>query len=416
MRRFTTARDRKQGAVAIIGCVFLFTAFGVLVYGRFATSVGAAALYNRASVGVGFILFGISMLCFTPMVYLQRMHRRRIDPAVLARELKGILLGFFCYVVPFFLAMGALSSADTTGVFGLVLMVAFGAIPFVYRRHRKKDPISYKHTGSAAIVAFCGVFAVISIAGGAFSCSEMLDDLNGGWRQERFAFYEAEINKPRGRGAALSPTTFEVSLYRDGESVANHRVDARLSVNAADWPEVALVLDEPMAPSWARATWTVLPPRATRSSRGRQWRARLRERLLWRSPLTPGRRSEAAVRRGRLSSRVNGAVVRSARPRACTAPGAAGAPCSWPRSWLPRWGWRRSRSAWPRWPSADWRSPSPSRFGRSAARGEGPAFGPGSRSPREPCTWRASRTSCSSSGSGSSTDLLERGSHALLAV
>lgn len=247
MGRFTTARDRKQGAVAIIGCVFLFTAFGVLVYGRFAASVGAFALYNRASVGVGFILFGISMLCFTPMVYLQRIHRRRIDPAVLTRELKGILLGFLCYVVPFFLAMGALSSADTTGVFGLALMVAFGAIPFVYRRHRKKDPISYKHTGSAAIVAFCGVFAVISIVGGAFSCSEMLDDLNGGWKQERFAFYEAEINKPRGRGAALSPTTFEVSLYKDGESVANHHVDARLSVNAADWPEVALVLDEPMA-------------------------------------------------------------------------------------------------------------------------------------------------------------------------
>ena len=50
--------------------------------------------------------------------------------------------------------------------------------------------------------------------------------------------------------------------------------------------------------------------------------------------LTPGRRSKAAVPRGRLSSRVNGAVVRSARPRACTAPGAAGAPYSWSRSWL----------------------------------------------------------------------------------
>ncbi len=118
------------------------------------------------------------------------------------------------------------------------------------------------HTGSAAIVAFCGVFAVISIAGGAFSCSEMLDDLNGGWRQERFAFYEAEINKPRGRGAALSPTTFEVSLYRDGESVANHRVDARLSVNAADWPEVALVLDEPMAEvRWYPKTRTLVGAR-----------------------------------------------------------------------------------------------------------------------------------------------------------
>lgn len=111
-------------------------------------------------------------------------------------------------------------------------------------------------------MAFCGVFAVISIAGGAFSCSEMLDDLNGGWRQERFAFYEAEINKPRGRGAALSPTTFEVSLYRDGESVANHHVDARLSVNAADWPEVALVLDEPMAEvRWYPKTRTLVGAR-----------------------------------------------------------------------------------------------------------------------------------------------------------
>lgn len=247
MGRFTTAQDRKQGAAAIIGCAFLFSAFGALVYSRFATSVGAFALYNRASVGAGFILFGIAMLCFTPMVYLQRMHRRHVDPADLARELKGIVLGFLCYVAPFFLAMGTLSSADSTGVFGLALMVAFGAIPFVYRRHRKKDPISYKHTGSAALVLFCIVMTGVSIVGGAFSCSEMIDDLNGGWKQERFAFYEAEINRPSGRGAALSPTTFEVSLYKDGTSVKNGHVDARLSVNASDWPEVALVLDEPMA-------------------------------------------------------------------------------------------------------------------------------------------------------------------------
>ena len=223
MRRFTTARDRKQGAVAIIGCVFpLHRVRRARLRPLRHERRGGGAVQPRIG-RVGFILFGISMLCFTPMVYLQRMHRRHVDSAVLARELKGILFGFFCYVVPFFLAMGALSSADTTGVFGLVLMVAFGAIPFVYRRHRKKDPISYRHTGSAAIVAFCGVFAVISIAGGAFSCSEMLDDLNGGWRQERFAFYEAEINKPRGRGAALSPTRSRSRSTGTGSRWANHR-------------------------------------------------------------------------------------------------------------------------------------------------------------------------------------------------
>ena len=174
--------------------------------------------------------------------------------------------------MPFFLAMGALSSADSTGAFGLVLMVAFGAIPLCIAVTARRTP-SLTNTGSAAIVAFCGVFAVISIAGGAFSCSEMLDDLNGGWRQERFAFYEAEISKPRGRRRRCRLPRSRSRSTGMGESVANHHVDARLSVNAADWPEVAFVLDEPMAEvRWypktrtlvgASATWTVLPPRAT---------------------------------------------------------------------------------------------------------------------------------------------------------
>lgn len=176
--------------------------------------------------------------------------------------MRGVALGFFCYVLPFLFGMGALSSADRTGAFGIVLTIVFLAIPFIYRRHRKKDPISYNHTGAAAIVLFCGVMAGIAMVGGAFSCSEMLDDLNGGWNQETFAFYEAEINRPRGRGAMLTPTTFEVSLYKDGESVASGQVDARLSVNASDWPEVALVLDEPMAEvRWYPTTRTLVGAR-----------------------------------------------------------------------------------------------------------------------------------------------------------
>lgn len=246
MARITTSANRKQAPFLLVGCVFLFVGFAALVYSRFATSVGAAALYNRASVGVGFLLFGISMAVFTPCLYLQTIHKKHVDRRALAREVRGIALGFFCYVLPFLFGMGALSSADSTGAFGIVLAIVFLAVPFIYRRHRKKDPISYNHTGAAAIVLFCGVMAGIAMVGGAFSCSEMLDDLNGGWRQERFAFYEAEINRPRGRGAALSPTTFEVSLYKDGESARTGHVDARLSVNADEWPEVALVLDEPM--------------------------------------------------------------------------------------------------------------------------------------------------------------------------
>ena len=118
---------------------------------------------------------------------------------------------------------GGVLSQDLLRVVALVRIQAIGR-----REHRDV----YKRQ----IVLFCGVMAGIAMVGGAFSCSEMLDDLNGGWKQETFAFYEAEINRPRGRGAMLTPTTFEVSLYKDGESVANGQVDARLSVNASDWP------------------------------------------------------------------------------------------------------------------------------------------------------------------------------------
>lgn len=106
MKRFTTAEGRGQAVVAMVGCAFLFSALGTLVYSRFCTSIGAAGLYNRASVGVGFILFGISMALFTPCLYLQRLHRSHIDPAQLGRELKGVVLGFLCYGVAFVFAMG----------------------------------------------------------------------------------------------------------------------------------------------------------------------------------------------------------------------------------------------------------------------------------------------------------------------
>lgn len=74
MKRFTTAEGRGQAVAAMVGCAFLFAALGTLVYSRFCTSIGALGLYNRASVGVGFILFGISMALFTPCLYLQRLH------------------------------------------------------------------------------------------------------------------------------------------------------------------------------------------------------------------------------------------------------------------------------------------------------------------------------------------------------
>lgn len=262
MARVVAAGSRMQAVALIVGCVFLFVAFGFMVYSRFCTSVGMAGLYNRASLGAAFVMFGVSMMVFTPCLYLQRMHRKRIDAAELARELMGVVLGFLCYVVPFFLVMGAMSAADRIGTAAVVLMVVFGVVPFLYRRHRKKNPIRYEHIGSAALVAFCAILTLVALVGGAYSCSEVARDLGNGWRQDTFAFYEADINRPSGRNASLSPTTYEVNLYRDARSVENGQVDARLTVNASDWPEVEAVLDEPMAEvRWYPETRTLVGAR-----------------------------------------------------------------------------------------------------------------------------------------------------------
>lgn len=259
MKRFTTAEGRGQAVAAMVGCAFLFAALGTLAYSRFCTSIGALGLYNRASVGVGFVLFGISMVLFTPCLYLQRLHRAHIDPAQLGGELKGVVLGFLCYGVAFIFAMGALSSADETGAVGIVLAIACGVVAVCYRRYRKKNPIAYKHTGSAALVVFCGAVAAFSVVAGALSCGEVLDDLSGGWRQDEFAFYDASVNRPSGRGSMLTPTTIEVDLYEDVAAADARRASAHLTVNASDWPQVERVLEEPLAEvRWYPETGTLV--------------------------------------------------------------------------------------------------------------------------------------------------------------
>ena len=140
MKRFTTVEGRGQAVAAMVGCAFLFAALGTLAYSRFCTSIGALGLYNRASVGVGFILFGISLALFTPCLYLQRLHRAHIDPVQLGRELKGVVLGFLCYGVAFIFAMGALSSADETGLVGIALAIACVAVPFAIAVTARRTP------------------------------------------------------------------------------------------------------------------------------------------------------------------------------------------------------------------------------------------------------------------------------------
>lgn len=262
MKRFTTAEGHGQAVAAMVGCAFLFAALGTLAYSRFCTSIGALGLYNRASVGVGFVLFGISMVLFTPCLYLQRLYRAHIDPAQLGGELKGVVLGFLCYGVAFIFAMGALSSADETGAVGIVLAIACGVVAVCYRRYRKKNPIAYKHTGSAALVVFCGAVAAFSVVAGALSCGEVLDDLSGGWRQDEFAFYDASVNRPSGRGSMLTPTTIEVDLYEDVAAADARRASAHLTVNASDWPQVERVLEEPLAEvRWYPKTGTLVGAR-----------------------------------------------------------------------------------------------------------------------------------------------------------
>lgn len=243
MARMLATKNRLQAIAAIAGCALLLLAAVLLVYGRFATTVGSAGLLNRASLGIAFIAFGLSMIAFTVLMYMQSIRRVNVDPAQLKREVAGVVCGFFGYAVPIVCLLGALSAADSIGALALIPMAIFAAIPFLYRRYRKAHPIAYRHLSAAALVLLCAGLAALSLVGGTFSCGEAVRDAQAGWREDVFAVYDVSIDRPSGRGSWLEPVTYEVDLFVSVERSEANEVDAHVSVAEADWPAVREFFD-----------------------------------------------------------------------------------------------------------------------------------------------------------------------------
>lgn len=138
--------------------------------------------------------------------------------------------------------MGVISATDSMGASGLMLAAAFAAIPFFYRRYRKQHPIAYTHTGNVAIALTVLFLAAAGIAGGAFVAEEATSDLRVGYKQDTFAVFGLDINRPSGRGALLTPVTYKLDLYRTQEDADAHEPTGHISISEADWPEVERVL------------------------------------------------------------------------------------------------------------------------------------------------------------------------------
>ena len=238
----TTRSERIFGIVTLTGLVMLFLGFGLMVYRRFGTSIGMMGMYNRALDGVALLLGGVSFLCFGSMLIMQMKRKDHVPLRVIAREFEGIGLGFVAYVLPFFLVMGAIGATDSMGASGFVLAAAFAAIPFFYRRYRKQHPIVYTHTGNVAIALMVLFLAAAGIAGGASVVNEATSDLRVGYKQDTFAVFGLDINRPSRRAALLTPVTYELDLYRTQEDADAHEPTGRISISEADWPEVERVL------------------------------------------------------------------------------------------------------------------------------------------------------------------------------
>ncbi len=243
MARMLATKNRPQAIVALAGCAFLLIAVALLVYGRFAPTIGSAGLFNRASQGGAFISFGLSMIAFTILLYLQSIRRANVDPAQLKREIAGVVCGFFGYAVPIVCCLGSLSAADSIGAFALIPLALFAAVPFLYRRYRKSHPIAYRHLSAAALVLLCAGLAALSLVGGTFSCGETVRDAQAGWREGTFAVYDVSIDRPSGRGSWLESATYEVDLFTSVEHSDANEVDAHISVAEADWPSVQEFFD-----------------------------------------------------------------------------------------------------------------------------------------------------------------------------
>lgn len=211
--------------IGIVAVVVLFSAFGILLAGEWAPSIGYVGLFRYLLIAAGFVLFAFSFVGFAILLVSIAQERKggaRADfgatAVKLAREIARFVVACIAYVGSGFVALAvivAFGEGDPTPVRLLKLLAVLAAcvgVVVLYRIYRKKHPVSFDMLGKAGVAALFVLLTMFGFAAGAFQARDAVIDLLHGPQTDLCWLAEVEENRATGRYSGFSQDTIEMTF------------------------------------------------------------------------------------------------------------------------------------------------------------------------------------------------------------
>lgn len=203
--------------IGIVAVVVLFSAFGILLAGEWAPSIGYVGLFRYLLIAAGFVLFAFSFVGFAILLVSIAQERKGgvranfgATVVKLAREIARFVVACIAYVGSGFVALAvivAFGEGDPTPVRLLKLLVVLAAcigVVVLYRIYRKKHPVSFDMLGKAGVAALFVLLTMFGFAAGAFQARDAVIDLLHGPQTDLCWLVDVEEDRATGRYSGFS--------------------------------------------------------------------------------------------------------------------------------------------------------------------------------------------------------------------
>lgn len=235
--------------IGIVAVVVLFSAFGILLAGEWAPSIGYVGLFRYLLIAAGFVLFAFSFVGFAILLVSIAQERKGgvranfgATAVKLAREIARFVVACIAYVGSGFVALAvivAFGEGDPTPVRLLKLLVVLAAcigVVVLYRIYRKKHPVSFDMLGKAGVAALFVLLTMFGFAAGAFQARDAVIDLLHGPQTDLCWLVDVEEDRATGRYSGFSQDsivmTFRTVDERDVVITVAERDSSKLSDEA----------------------------------------------------------------------------------------------------------------------------------------------------------------------------------------
>ncbi len=232
--------------IGIVAVVVLFSAFGILLAGEWAPSIGYVGLFRYLLIAAGFVLFAFSFVGFAILLVSIAQERKGgvranfgATAVKLAREIARFVVACIAYVGSGFVALAvivAFGEGDPIPVRLLKLLVVLAAcigVVVLYRIYRKKHPVSFDMLGKAGVAALFVLLTMFGFAAGAFQARDAVIDLLHGPQTDLCWLVDVEEDRATGRYSGFSQDsivmTFRTVDERDVVITVAERDSSKLS-------------------------------------------------------------------------------------------------------------------------------------------------------------------------------------------